>query len=108
MAGATGNFNHQILPYGILFLTCISTTVFYLPSFKCSRYLVKTMAFSFKVDRVFKFSRLPRQMLNGSKIYCSNQAEIRNFFLINMILKYDYKSVSDNFQSNLKINKERN
>ena len=63
MAGATGNFNHQILPYGILFLTCISTNVFYLPSFKFSRYLVKTMAFSFKVDRVFKFSRLPRQML---------------------------------------------
>jgi hypothetical protein len=28
MACATGNFNHQILPYGILFLTCISTTVF--------------------------------------------------------------------------------
>ena len=28
--GATGNFNHHILPYGILFLTFISTNVFYL------------------------------------------------------------------------------
>jgi hypothetical protein len=36
--GATGNFNHQILPYGILFLTFInSTNVFYLLSFKFSR-----------------------------------------------------------------------
>ena len=35
--GATGNFNHQILPYGILFLTFITTDVFYLLSFKCSR-----------------------------------------------------------------------
>jgi hypothetical protein len=35
--GATCNFNHQILPYGILFLTFISTNVFYLLSFKCSR-----------------------------------------------------------------------
>jgi hypothetical protein len=33
---ATGNFNHQILPYGILFLTLISTNVFYLLSFKFS------------------------------------------------------------------------
>jgi hypothetical protein len=32
--GATGNFNHQILPYGILFLTFINTNVFYLLSFK--------------------------------------------------------------------------
>jgi hypothetical protein len=32
--GATGNFNHQILLYGILFLTFINTNVFYLPSFK--------------------------------------------------------------------------
>ena len=63
MAGATDNFNHQILPYGILFLTCINTNVFYLPSFKFSRYLVKIMAFSFKVDRVLKFSRLLRKML---------------------------------------------
>ena len=39
--GATGNFNHQILLYDILFLT-----FFYLLSF--SRKLVKTMAFSFK------------------------------------------------------------
>jgi hypothetical protein len=31
--GATGNFNHQILPYGMLFLTFISTNVFYLLSF---------------------------------------------------------------------------
>ena len=35
--GATGNFNHQILPYGILFLTFVSTNVFYLLSFKFSR-----------------------------------------------------------------------
>jgi hypothetical protein len=34
---ATGNFNHQILPYGKLFLTFISTNVFYLLSFKFSR-----------------------------------------------------------------------
>jgi hypothetical protein len=27
--GATGNFNHQILPYGILFLAFIITNVFY-------------------------------------------------------------------------------
>ena len=37
LSGATGNFNHQILPYGILFLTFISTNVFYLLSFKFSR-----------------------------------------------------------------------
>jgi hypothetical protein len=35
--GATGNFNDQILPYGILFLTFINTNVFYLLSFKFSR-----------------------------------------------------------------------
>ena len=36
--GATGNFNHQILPYGILFLTFINTNnVFYLLSVKFSR-----------------------------------------------------------------------
>jgi hypothetical protein len=35
--GAKGNFNHQILPYGILFLTFINTNVFYLFSFKFSR-----------------------------------------------------------------------
>ena len=35
--GVTGNFNHQILPYGILFLTFINTNVFYLLSFKFSR-----------------------------------------------------------------------
>jgi hypothetical protein len=34
LSGVTGNFNHQILPYGILFLTFISTNVFYLLSFK--------------------------------------------------------------------------
>ena len=34
--GATDNFNHQILPYGILFLTFINTNVFYLLSFKFS------------------------------------------------------------------------
>ena len=34
---ATGNFNYQILPYGILFLTIINTNVFYLLSFKISR-----------------------------------------------------------------------
>jgi hypothetical protein len=34
--GATGNFNHQILPYGILFLAFINTNVFYLLSFKFS------------------------------------------------------------------------
>ena len=45
--GATGNFNHQILPYGILFLTFININVFYSLSFKFSRKLVKTMAFSF-------------------------------------------------------------
>jgi len=33
---------------------------------------------------------------------------MRNFFKINMILKYDFMSVSDNFQSNFKIDKERN
>ena len=27
---ATGNYNHQILPYGILFLAYINTNVFYL------------------------------------------------------------------------------
>ena len=46
--GATGNSNHQILPYGILLWTFINTNVFYLLSFKFSRSLVKTMAFSFK------------------------------------------------------------
>ena len=45
--GTTGNFNHQILLYGILFLTFINTNVFYLLSFKFSRKLVKNMAFSF-------------------------------------------------------------
>jgi hypothetical protein len=35
--GATCNFNDQNLPYGILFLTFISTNVFYLLSFKFSR-----------------------------------------------------------------------
>jgi uncharacterized protein YigE (DUF2233 family) len=35
--GATGNFNHHILPYGILFLAFIITNVFYLLSFKFSR-----------------------------------------------------------------------
>ena len=35
--GATCNFNDQILPYGILFLTFINTNVFYLLSFKFSR-----------------------------------------------------------------------
>jgi hypothetical protein len=35
--GATGNFNNQILPYGILFLTFINTNVFYLLSVKFSR-----------------------------------------------------------------------
>jgi hypothetical protein len=35
--GATGNFKHQILPYGILFLAFINTNVFYLLSVKCSR-----------------------------------------------------------------------
>ena len=47
--GATGNFNHQILLYGILFLTFINTNVFYLLSFKFSRKFVKNMAFSFKL-----------------------------------------------------------
>ena len=35
--GATCNFNHQILPYGILFLTFININVFYLLPFKFSR-----------------------------------------------------------------------
>jgi hypothetical protein len=35
--GATGNFNHKILPYNILFLTFINTNVFYLLSVKFSR-----------------------------------------------------------------------
>ena len=34
--GATCNFNDQILPYGMRFLTVISTNVFYLLSFKFS------------------------------------------------------------------------
>jgi hypothetical protein len=34
--GATCNFNDQILPYGILFLTFINTNVFYSMSFKFS------------------------------------------------------------------------
>jgi len=34
--GTTGNFNDQILPYGILLLTFIKTNVFYLLSFKFS------------------------------------------------------------------------
>ena len=34
--GATCNFNDQILPNGILFLTFINTNVFYLLSFKFS------------------------------------------------------------------------
>jgi hypothetical protein len=37
LSSATGNFDHQSLPYGILFLTFISTNVFYLLSFKFSR-----------------------------------------------------------------------
>jgi hypothetical protein len=49
---ATGNFNHQILPYGILFLTFINTNVFYLLLFKISCLLVKTMAFSFKLHKI--------------------------------------------------------
>ena len=49
--GATGNFNHQILLYGILFLTFINTNVFYLLSFKFSRKLVKNMAFSFNKQK---------------------------------------------------------
>ena len=35
--GAKCNFNDQILPYSILFLTFINTNVFYLLSFKFSR-----------------------------------------------------------------------
>jgi hypothetical protein len=35
--GATCNFNDQILPYGILFLTFINTNVFHLLPFKFSR-----------------------------------------------------------------------
>ena len=45
--GDAYNFNDQILPYGILFLAFINTDVFYLLSFKFSRLLVKSMAFSF-------------------------------------------------------------
>jgi hypothetical protein len=37
LVGVTGNFNHEILPYGIRFLTFINTNVFYLLSVKCSR-----------------------------------------------------------------------
>ena len=43
--GATGNFNRQILPYGILFLTFTNTNVFYLLSFKFSRYLLRPWRF---------------------------------------------------------------
>jgi hypothetical protein len=43
--GATCNFNDQILPYGILFLTFINTNVFYLLSFKFSRYLLRSWRF---------------------------------------------------------------
>jgi hypothetical protein len=43
--GATGNINHQILPYGILFLTFISTHVFYLLSFN----LIRSWPFPLKV-----------------------------------------------------------
>ena len=53
--GATCNFNNQILPYGTLLLAFINTDVFYLLSFKFSRYLVKTMAFSFKI--AFKITK---------------------------------------------------
>ena len=45
--GATDNFNHKILPYGILFFKFINTNIFYLLSFKFLRQFVKTMAFSF-------------------------------------------------------------
>ena len=50
--GATGNFNHQIPLYGILFLTFIDTNVFYLLSFKFSCKLVKIIAFSFKLIEI--------------------------------------------------------
>ena len=35
--GATGNFNHQIIPYGKIFLAFINTNVLYFLSFKFAR-----------------------------------------------------------------------
>jgi hypothetical protein len=48
--GATGNFKHQILPYGILFLTFINTNVFYLLSFKFSRNLFRPWPFPLRTN----------------------------------------------------------
>ena len=45
--GATCNYNHQILPYGRLFLTFINTNVLYLLPLKLPWLHVKTMFFSF-------------------------------------------------------------
>jgi hypothetical protein len=55
--GATCNFNDQILPYRILCLTSINANVFYLMSFKFSRKLVKTMAFSFKEQNRYRYKK---------------------------------------------------
>ena len=68
--GATGNFNHQILLYGMLFLTFINTNVFYLLWFKFSRKLVKTMAFSFKLTIVasVKTHRTDTQVLKNAQV----------------------------------------
>ena len=47
--GAKGNFNHQILPYGIIFLAFINTHVFYLVSFKYSANLLRPWRFPLRI-----------------------------------------------------------
>ena len=67
--GATGNFNHQILPYGILFLTFISTNVFYLLSFKFSPNLLRPWRFPLSLNNLSNFSKLLYQYMYSMSTY---------------------------------------
>ena len=61
LSGATCNFNDQVLHYGILFLTFINTNVFYLLSFKFSRYyLLRPWCFPWR-SNLFKISDYAKQ-----------------------------------------------
>jgi hypothetical protein len=66
--GATGNFNHQILPYGILFLTFISTHVFYLLSFN----LIRPWPFPLKVMGNSSFNSKDLFPLNYDFVHMKN------------------------------------
>jgi hypothetical protein len=63
------NRKRQIIPYGILFLTFINTNVFYLLSFKFSRKLVKTMAFSFEEQNQYRYKRKHTYYVNEYSLF---------------------------------------